>query len=425
MNEGFDVILGGFVGISQGKIAYIGKSAPQEQPHTILDGSGMVLLPGLVNCHTHLAQAALRSYCDDMSPQAALETLLQMEDRMDSRAAEAAVRLGIAECLRMGITSVSDLYYYPEATAKALADAGMKGNLALSAYRFLDESEDFDFDADEQCREFVRLAEKWHNFDQGRIRIDAGIYAEYTSNYKLWEGLGQYAAQKGLGFQLHLSQSQGEVDSCLERTGLSPAELLACHHVFDVPAAAAGCGYLTSQEQTLLGKRRATAVALPLTDAMAGRKSADVVSCLKSGMNVALGTGGAAQAGSMDIFEAMRFAAAASRKKDGTPLPAAALLMMPTACGARAQGRAAECGMIKAGLDADLILVDFTAPHLVPCHNVMNGLVYSAKGGDVAMTMVRGKILYQNGQFPTLDLPAAVAELSGYTIPKLFQAPKA
>ena len=94
--------------------------------------------------------------------------------------------------------------------------------------------------------------------------------------------------------------------------------------------------------------------------------------------------------------------------------------MMATTCGARAQNRAAETGMLKEGMDADIVLVDFSAPHLMPCHNVLNGLVFSAKGGDVAMTMVRGKILYQNGQFPTINLKTVVEEITGYAIPLVF-----
>ena len=105
-------------------------------------------------------------------------------------------------------------------------------------------------------------------------------------------------------------------------------------------------------------------------------------------------------------------------------LVCAAVLMLATTCGARAQGRAEECGMIQVGMDADIALVDFSAPHLMPCHNVLNGLVCSAKGGDVAMTMVRGNILYQNGQFPTIDLKEVVEELTTYAIPKLFEESK-
>ena len=422
MNEKMDILFGAYVGVNEGKISYLEKTAPQEQPATIIDGTGMVLIPGLVNCHTQLATTVLRSYLDDLDSREALEEQLKKEAKMDTRSAKAAALMGIAECLRFGVTSVSDLYYYPDATAEALAESGMKGNVALSAYRFIDQNEEFDFDTDEQCQELARVTEKWHKHDNGRIKIDAGIHGEYTSNYKLWEGLVGFAAEKKLGFQLHLAETKGETESCLDRTGLGPAELLGCHGVWNLPATAVGCACLSETEQAMLGKKKATAVACPLTAAKKGQPQTPVLDSVRAGMNVALGTGGALDAGNLDLFEVMRGLAMVTRsaRESASALPAAAALMMATNCGARAQGRETECGMIKVGFDADLCLVDFSAPHLMPCHNVTNALVFSAKGGDVAMTMVRGKILYQNGQFPTIDLKAVVEELTGYAIPRLL-----
>ncbi len=422
MNERMEVLFGAHLGVTNGKISYIGKKAPSDQPQTIIDGTGMVLLPGLVNCHTHLATTVLRSYCDDLTAREALDQQLRREDKMDSRCAKAAALMGIAECLRFGVTSVSDLYYYPNATAEAVAESGIKANIALSSYRFIDQNEDFDFETDEQCQELRRMVEKWNGYDNGRIKIDAGIYAEYTSNYKLWEGLVGYAAEQNLGFQLHLAQTQNEVDSCLDRTGLGPAELLSCHGVFNVPVTATNCACLSPEEMAILGKKKASAVCTPLESAKNGTPITPVIDCVKSGMNVALGTGGAIECGNLDLFEVIRGTAMAVRAAAGNAaaLPASAALMMATVCGARAQGRADAIGMIKEGYDADLCLVDFSAPHLMPCHNVMNALTFSAKGGDVAMTMVGGRILYQNGQFPTIDLQKVVQELTEYAIPKVF-----
>ncbi len=422
MNTKMDVIFGAYIGITDGKIVSITKTPPKEQPATIIDGTGMVAIPGLVNCHTHLANSVLRSYCDDLSNTEALEQQLRREDKMDSRAAKAAATLAIAECLRFGITSVSDLYYYPNATAQAVAETGIKANLALSSYRFIDQNEEFDFDTDEQCAELVKIAEKWNGYDAGRIKIDAGIYAEYTSNYKLWEGLVGYASEQGLGMQLHLAQTREEVDSCLDRTGMGAGELLNCHALFSVPTTAAGCAFLDENERRLLGKKHVSAVALPLSAAKAGQSSAPILECVKAGMNVALGTDGAIESGNLDMFEVMRGAAMSARCASGDPsaMPSSAVLMMATYCGAQAQGRGKECGVLAEGMDADIALIDFTAPHLMPCHNILNGLVYSAKGGDVALTMVRGKILYQSGKFPTIDLQAVVEELTTYAIPKLF-----
>lgn len=423
MNPKMEVLFGAYIGIEGGKIVSVSRQAPKEPPQTVIDGTGMVAMPGLVNCHTHLASSVLRSYTDDLGNAQALEELLKKEAKMDSRCARAAALLSIAECLRFGVTSVSDLYYYPDATAKAVAESGIKANLALSSYRFIDQNEEFDFDTDEQCKELVRLTEKWNGFDEGRIKIDAGIYAEYTSNYKLWEGLVGYASEQGLGLQLHLAQTPGEVEGCLDRTGMNPGELLNCHGLFNLPVTAAGCGYLEPVERKILGRKKVTAVALPLSAAKSGMDCAHILDCVQAGMNVALGTDGAVEAGNLDMFEVIRGAALAerSRRQDASAMPSSAALMMATVCGAQAQGRSKECGMLQAGMDADLILVDFTAPHLMPCHNVLNGLVFSAKGGDVAMTMVRGKILYQNGKFPTIDLSKVVEELVNEAIPKLFR----
>ena len=422
MNPRMDVLFGAYIAIKDGKILSIEKTAPAGRPRTIIDGTGMVAIPGLINCHTHLATSSLRSYTDDLTGSEALETLLQKEAKMDSRSARAAALLSIAECLRFGVTSVSDLYYYPNATAEAVAQAGIKANLALSSYRFIDQNEDFDFETDEQCQELVKVVDKWHGYDNGRIKIDAGIYAEYTSNYKLWEALAGYASEKGIGVQLHLAQTQSEVDSCLDRTGMGPGELLSCHRLFAVPATAAGCACLEEQERRLLGKKKVSAVATPLASAKCGNPATPILDCVKAGMNVALGTGGAMECGNLDLFEVMRYAAMSERSAAGNAaaLPASAALMMASFCGAQAQGRSAECGMLAPGMDADIVLVDFSAPHLIPCHNVLNGLVWSAKGGDVAMTMVRGNILYQNGQFPTIDLKEVVEELTTYAIPRLF-----
>ena len=422
MNEKMDVLFGAYLGITDGKITYLKTTPPEEKPATIVDGTGMVVMPGLVNCHTHLATTALRALLDDASRAEALEQQLQREAVMDSRSAKAAALMGIAECLRFGITSVSDLYYYPEATAQAVAESGIKGNLALSCYRFIDQQEDFDFETDEQCQESCRVAEKWHGHDNGRIRIDAGLYGEYISNYKLWEGLAAWAQEKNLGLQLHLSETAAEAENCAERTGLYPAELLNAHNLFCVPVTATGCVALTQEEQTLLGKKKASAVATPIAYAKAGLPSTPILESVKAGMNVALGTGGAVECGNLDMFEVMRQASFSARTAggDSSKLPAAAALMMATVCGARAQGRAEETGMIKEGMDADIVLVDFSAPHLMPCHDVMNGLVFCAKGGDVAMTMVRGKILYQNGTFPTIDLKSVVEDLMNYAIPRIM-----
>ena len=422
MNKKMDVLFGAYLGITGGKITYVGKTAPEETPDTIIDGTGMVAMPGLVNCHTHLATTLLRNYFDDVSGSEALEGQLQKMAKLDQAGVKASALLGIAECLRFGITSVSDLSEYPEAVAQAVAESGIKGNIALAANRFADENEDFDFEQDPGCQLLCKLVDTWNGYDNGRIMMEAGIHAQYTSNSHLWEGLADYALEKNLGVQLHLSESKQEAEDCLDRTGLYPGELLNCHNFFCTRATAAGCAALTEEEQALLGKKNVTAVVTPVADGKAGMVTAQVKPLVKAGMNVALGTGGGVECGNVDLFESMRALASLVRTEENgaTALPAPALLMMATVCGARAQGRGETCGMLDEGMDADIVLVDFTAPHLMPCHNIVNGLVFSAKGGDVAMTMVQGKILYQNGKFPTIDLGGVVDALMQKAIPDMM-----
>lgn len=422
MDEAMRVLFSAYLGVTGTKISYIGKEPPKDSPGKIIDGTGMVLMPGLVNCHTHLALSLLRGAAEECGPEAWLEEFIfPRTDRMDPRAARAGVQLALAECIRFGVTSVSDLYAFPGVTAQAVAEAGLKANIAVPLSLFVHEYEDFDFENDPTCREFREVVAKWNGYDDGRIRMDAGLQGEYTGNYRLWEPLAAYAKEHGLGMQLHLSETGAEQAECLDRTGLTPAQLLDCHHVFDVPASAAGCLRLEPEDMVLLGKRKASAVVCPVSNLKFGLGVAPVMDMVKAGMNVALGTDSAAGNNNLDLFEEMKaMALAAKAGGDPTVMPPQAVLLLATVCGARAQGRARECGMLKVGMDADLILLDFTAPHLMPCHNLLSSLVYSARGSDVAMTMVRGKILYMGGKFLTLDLDGAVREMAQYAIGRLF-----
>lgn len=427
MDESMHIFPDAFVGVTDGKIAYVGKNAPAEDamPQKIIDATGMVLMPGLVNCHTHLPMTILRGFADDYDLQTWLtEHIFPREDRLDDRAVKAATLLGIAECLRFGVTSVSEMYDHVDAIAEAVAESGIKANISRGATMFL--GDDFDFEAFPACRELAAAKAKWDGYDGGRIRIEAGVHAEYTSSYQYWDAISEYALNEGLRMQVHLSETQSEHESCLEKYGLTPAEILDCHHVFDVPATAAHCVWLSESDRKLLAKRKVSAVHCPVSNLKLASGVADVMAMVKSGMNVCLGTDGAASNNNLDLFEEMKLAALLAKEKnhDPTAVAAPAALMMATVCGARAQGREAQCGMIREGLDADLILVDFTQPHLMPCHNVISNLVYSATGHDVCLTMVRGQILYAGGKYPTIDLPAVVKELAEYAMPRVFGSEK-
>lgn len=410
-----------FVGVTDGKISYLAKKPPAEQPDKIIDGTGMVMMPGLINCHTHLPMALLRGCADDLALQPWLsEHIFPREERLDARAVKAATLLGLAECLRFGVTSVSDMYYFDDAIAQAVAETGIKANLSRAS--MMAPGEEFDFERSAACRELVGLYEAWHGYDGGRIRVECAIHAEYTSSYPLWDALSEYAINNRLGMHVHLSETKAEHDACMERHDLTPAQVLDCHHVFDTRAIAAHCVHLTQDDMRLLAKRGVSAVHCPVSNLKLASGCADVMGMVKAGMNVCLGTDSVASNNNLDLFEEIKACALMAKGKTGDPtaVPAEAALMMATVCGARAQGREKECGQIAVGMDADLILLDFNQPHLIPCHNVLSNLVYAASGHDVALTMVRGKILYFAGKYSTIDLGAVAQELHDYAIPTVF-----
>lgn len=420
MADRLPVILGAYVGVTDGKISYIAQTPPEEEAKRVIDGRGMVLMPGLINCHTHLPMTPLRGYGDDNNLQDWLNNyIFPKEDLWDSRAIRAATLLGLAECIRFGTTSVSDMYYFSDDICQCVAESGIKGNISRSITAF---DEDFCFDKHQGCQELAALVDKWHGYDDGRIQVETSIHAEYTSFDRVWHSLAEFSLEKGVGMQVHVSETKSEHDSCLEKYGLTPAQLLDVYHVWDVRALAAHCVYLTDEDMELFTRRGVTAVHCPNSNLKLASGIAPVRKMLDKGMNVALGTDGVSSSNNADLFEAIKLSALLSNGTtlDPVSLTAREALKLATVGGAKAQGRQQECGMIAPGMDADLIMLDFAQPHLIPCHDPISNLCYAASGHDVCLTMVRGKILYENGTYTTIDLQQVLREFHDYVIPLMF-----
>ncbi len=423
MDERMSILTDAFVGVEGGKIAWLSKKAPETQPKQIVDGTGMVLMPGLINCHSSLEQTILRGYGDDCDLSTWLkERVYARMAHMDDRSAKVSALLGIAECLRFGVTSVSDLTTHIDAVAEAVSEAGIKANLAQETTMFL--GEEFDFETYPDCQAMVSAFENWHGHDNGRILIEAGLQGASTSSMELWNAMAEYAINNRLGLHLNLAHLPGDQEDCLDRTGLTEAQLLNCHDLFSVRTQAAHCTHLDAEDMALLGRKKATAVYCPISDQKLAVGDADPLAMVRAGMNVALGTDTAAAVDSLDLLQQVRTTALLAKQRSGKAetLNAGAALLMATACGARAQGRAMECGMIKLGMDADLVMLDFTQPHLVPTHDLMASVVYTTTGRDVVLTMVRGEILYAAGRYPTIDLASVMQELAEYAMPTVYKA---
>lgn len=423
MDERMSVLTDAFVGVTGGKITWLSKKEPEEAPKRRIEGAGMVLIPGLINCHTDLEQTILRCCGDDRTHvEYWQERVYPPLEKLDPEGAKASALLGMAECLRFGVTSVSDLGSHPDAVAQAAAESGMKANIAPDMTML--QGEDFDFETDPLCRSFVETVERWHGYDNGRILMEAGLQSVETSSQELWNILAEYAVNTGLGLHVNLSRTKQEQEGCLDRTGLTPAQVLDCSRLFSVRTQAAHCCHAEQEDLILLGRRNVSCIHCPVSEQKLAVGSADVLSMVKAGMNVALGTDSAAAVGSLDLLRQVRAAALSAKAKTGDPttVNAPTALLMATGCGASAQGRDKECGMIKVGMDADLVMLDFNQLHLIPCHDLTASVVYAASGGDVCLTMVRGKVLYAAGKYFTINLPAVMKTLTESVIPTVFAA---
>ena len=419
MDEANTVLSDGFVLVKGREIAYVGPIRPAEAVDREINGTGKVLMPGFVDCHTHLTMSLMRGYGGGHDLQTWLnDYIFPVEAKLDSRAVRAGTALALAEAISCGITSVSDMYYFCDDIIAEVVKSGISANIARGATVFTD---DFDPHTYPACAESVALAETWHNYNDGQIKIDACIHGEYTSNPKLWAWMADFAGKYGLQMHVHLSETKSEHTACLQRWGKTPAAVFEEYGLWNTPAIAAHCVWTTPEDWEIFKRHGVTAVHNPASNMKLASGAAPAAAMLDAGVNVALGTDGMSSNDNHDMFEEMKLAALLARVSSMDPmaLSDAAVLKMATVNGAKAQGR--NAGVVKAGAQADLILVDFRNPNLQPCHDVSANLIYSAHGSNVCMNMARGSVIYENGNFLTLDLDEIYREVERYAIPKLFR----
>ncbi len=409
-----------FVAVEGRSIASVGTVRPQGEFDRVIDCAGKVMMPGLVNAHTHVPMALMRGYgggCD-------LHTWLNdyifpAEAKLDDRCVAAGAALGLAEMIASGTTCIADMYMNTETIAQTILEAGISANLACGAVYF-GAPEDFSPETCNDCGNHVRLFENWHGAGDGQIKVDASIHAEYTSCPPAWEWVADFAQKHGLGMHVHVSETASEHEKCLEKYGMTPIALLDRYGVWANGGIAAHCVWVSDEDMELMRERKITAVHNPVSNLKLASGVARVPALLRAGVNVALGTDGVASNNNHDLFEEIKLAAILHKGVSGDPTAVSAFdaLAMATVNGANALRR--DMGVIAPGKTADLILLDFTQPNLFPCHDVMENLVYSARGSNVCMNMARGKIIYENGTFLTLDLEKIRAEVKNYALPHIF-----
>lgn len=409
LDENFDTRDNMYVGIKGGTIDYIGTEVPKDRYGEEYDGRGKLLMSGFFNSHAHTPMTLMRGYGENMSLQDWLtKRIFPFEEKLNSEAVYAGMLLGIAESLRFGIVSSTDMYYFGDDMARAILESGVKNNLGRGVVNF---SEDGDVNDLAGFQETKHLFETYHNEGNGRLKVDVSLHGEYTSNPKTALHLAEYMKSVGANMHVHVSETEFEHEECKKRHGVTPVRYLKKNGIFDTKATAAHCVWIEGEDFDILVEKNVTVASCPISNLKLASGVCNVPLLLKKGVNVAIGTDSVASNNSLNMIEEMKVFAIANKGKqyDPTLITPAETLRAATFAGARGQGRD-DCGKLAVGFKADLIVMDLSKPNMRPAHSLANNIVYSASGSDVLLTMVDGKVLYQNGEYLTIDIEKTIFE---------------
>lgn len=385
-----------------GVITYVGPSAglPEPAPDTeVLKAHGMLLMPGLVNAHTHLAMTLFRGYADDMPLQPWLqEKIWPIEMKLTADDVYWGSLLGIVEMLRAGVTTFNDMYHFFEAGAQAAIDGGIR---ALPSAVLLG----FAGDPFENLDRAVEFALRYAGAGDGRITPVLGPHAPYTCPDDLLRAVTEAALANGLRIHIHLSETRQEVNDSLKAHGLTPVSHLHALGVLDADVTAAHCVHLTAEDRALLTERQVGIVHCPGSNMKLASGFQPLPQLLQQGAVVGLGTDGAASNNNLDLLEEARLAALVHKGYCGDPtvVTAAEALRLATSGGARALGLGQQIGTLEVGKRADCILVDLGGAHAQPLFDAHSQLVYAARATDVRSTIVDGEVLLHHGELTRLD----------------------
>ena len=402
VDANFGVQQEGYIGTKDGKIAYVGREMPQENFGEVYDGRGKLALPAFYNNHAHSPMTLLRGYAENLPLQRWLEErVFPFEDAMQDEDAYYGTMLSIAEMLRGGTASFTDMYFFSEAVLKAVGESGVKCNFGRAITSFADG----DIHDIQSFRESEALLKTYQNAFDGRVKLDMSLHAEYTNRRMVMEQFAQIAKEHGVHVHIHLSETEKENRECIERHGVSPTALFAACGVLDMPTTAAHCVWLTEEDRAILKEKDVTVATCPASNLKLGSGICDVQTLLEDGIRVTIGTDGAASNNKLDMLREMYLCALLPKGLHHRPeiVSEKEILKMATLNGAVAQGRT-DCGQLSVGAKADLTVLSVESPHMYPQTDLLCNVVYAGSGADVVLTMVDGKVLYANGEFTTIDI---------------------
>ena len=396
------VIKNGFFGVDGKLISYVGSKAPEEKYDSVIDMSDKIIMPGLYNCHTHTPMTLLRGVGSGLPLDKWLfECVFPIENRLTREDVRIGSELAMLEMIAGGTVSFSDMYFYPEETAKAAVEAGMMANVSrhVQAFPF-----DPPGESDKRINESLELIKKYNGAGDGRIKADFSIHAEYTCDEATAKYYSSICREYGGNMHIHLSETFKEHAECKEKYGKTPAKWFYDLGAFDSSAFLAHCVAIEDEDIGIIKDSGASVVHNPTSNMKLGSGFMPLKKLLSSGVNVCLGTDGAASNNNLSMLEEMHLAAVIHNgyNNDATAVNAGTVIDMATVNGAALQRREKR-GELREGFFADFIALNADKPHMRPCLDVPSIVVYSASAADVCLTVCNGRVLYENGEFKALD----------------------
>lgn len=375
------------------EIAFVGKNHDKKADREI-DLNGNLLMPAFKNAHTHSAMTFARSLADDLPLQPWLyDMIFPMEAKLNESDIYTLSRLAFLEYLSSGISACFDMYYYPEAMAKASVDAGFRTVMCGAVNNF---------------KESVSLLDeyyqKYNSYDE-LISYRLGFHAEYTTSKELMNGIALLAEKHEAPVFTHSSETKSEVEGCLERYGKTPTELFEELGLFNYGGGGFHSVWMSENDLEIYKKHGIWAVINAGSNSKLASGIAPLEKMQKAGINTAIGTDGPSSNNALDMFREMYLAAVTQKLKtsDAAACDAAELLKSATVGGAHCMGLY-DCDIIDTGKKADLTVIDLHRPNMQPINNIIKNIVYSGSKENVKLTMINGKILYENGEFIGTDI---------------------
>lgn len=411
LDEKLNALENQYVGTIEDQIEYIGKVLPEN--HNLFgesyDGTGKLLMSGFVNSHAHSPMTLMRGHGENLALKDWLEKkIFPFEALLKGEDVYYGTLLAMAESLRYGIVSTTDMYYFSEDMVRGILESQTKNNISRSITNFTGEK----FSELEGVKEMKELYENHNGSGNGKIRVDMSLHGEYTSDPDTGRALAEYTKEIGANMHLHLSETKFEHEECIKKRGKTPAAYLEELGLFETKTTAAHCVWVTEEDMDIFRKKGVTVACNPVSNLKLASGVCNVPLLLEKGINVAIGTDSVASNNSLNFIEEIKLFSIAPKMQfnDPTKVTPHQALYAATRGGALGQGRD-NSGVLSTGFKADLTVIDIGGPSMKPVHNLLTNVVYSASGSDVVLTMVDGKVLYNQGEYTTIDIEKVVFEV--------------